>query len=154
MLLDELIPGVVTSAYDIVDDPNGWAIGGHSSGGACAFNAGWFFPDNFRKIMTHSASFIPLSDPTTADYIDMVLTEEPKPLRINLLSGENDLECCGDTWFNANNNMAANLETAGYAYRYMTSTTSHDPNPWATGDFPEAMRWLWRGYTLPHYEAP
>jgi gluconolactonase len=154
MLLHELLPNAVLNTYDIVDDPNGWAIGGHSSGGACAFNVGWLFTDKFRKIMTHSGSFINLNYPTNADYIDMVLTKPKKPLRVNLLSGTHDMECCGDSWFNANNTIAANLDTAGYVYRYMKSTTTHDPKPWATADFPDAMRWLWRGYTLPHYASP
>jgi hypothetical protein len=50
--------------------------------------------------------------------------------------------------------MAANLETAGYAHRYLKSETTHDPKPYATSDFPAAMRWLWKGYTLPHYAVP
>lgn len=47
--------------------------------------------------------------------------------------------------------MAASLETAGYSYRYQSGTGTHDPDPWATYDFPDALRWLWTGYTLPHY---
>jgi enterochelin esterase-like enzyme len=150
MLLTEMIPGVVAPNYDLVDDPNGWAIGGHSSGGACAFNAGWWFPDKFRKIMTHNGSFVDLQEPSNADYIDMVVAEPKKPLRVTMLSGTKDLG--GDRWYNANNDMAASFETAGYAYRYLKSDTTHDPNPYSTSDFPNALRWLWRGYTLPHYE--
>ncbi len=154
MLTTELLPNAVLNQYDIVDDPNGWAIGGHSSGGSCAFNVGWWFTDKFRKIHTNNGSFIDLSEPSNHDYIEIVMTEPKKPLRVTQLSGENDLECCGDTWFNANNLMAMSFMTAGYPYRYMKSTTSHDPRPFSTYDFPEAMRWLWRGYTLPHYDVP
>jgi hypothetical protein len=65
------------------------------------------------------------------------------------------LACCGTTWFAANNSMAESLEEAGYPYRYMKSTTSHDPRPFASSDFPDGLRWLWRGYRLPHYaEGP
>jgi hypothetical protein len=68
-----------------------------------------------------------------------------------MLSGTNDLG--GGTWFNANNAMAESLEEAGYVYRYMSGEGSHDPRPWASADLPAALRWLWRGYTLPHYET-
>jgi enterochelin esterase family protein len=148
-IVDEFVPQLETQ-YDLVQDPNGWAIGGHSSGGGCAFNVAWHHPEKFRKVMTHMGTFVGLQDPGNDDYRQMVREEDAKPLRVNLLSGTNDLQCCGETWFNANNDMAEGLEEAGYAFRYMVSTTSHDPNPWASGDFPEAMRWLWRGYTLPH----
>jgi len=121
MLTTELIPELAKD-FDLVDDPNGWAIAGHSSGGSCAFNVGWQFPDNFRKIMTHSGSFVGLQNPGDDDYIDLVKTTMPlMPIRVTLLSGTNDL--AAPTWFNANNNMAASLMTAGYHYRYEKSTT-------------------------------
>jgi hypothetical protein len=49
--------------------------------------------------------------------------------------------------------MSSSLEQAGYAYRYMTSTSSHDLSPFASSDWPTTMRWMWKGYSLPHYEA-
>ncbi len=151
-LLTEFLPNVVLNAYDIVDDPNGWLIGGHSSGGCCAFNAAWFFPEKFHKVVTHMGSFVGIQDDAPMDaYIDIVTTEAPKPLRVSQLSGTNDLG--GGAWFEANNNMSASLQTAGYANRYMKSTTTHNLTPWASNDFPDALRWMWRGYSLPHYEA-
>jgi hypothetical protein len=69
-------------------------------------------------------------------------------------AGVDDLACCGDTWLNANNETAMSLETAGYHYRYMRNGGSHDPAPWGTYDFANALRWLWRGYSLPHYDVP
>jgi enterochelin esterase family protein len=150
-IIDEIVPSVVASAYDLVDDPHGWSIGGHSSGGAAAFTTGWHYPDKFRKILTHNGSFVGLQDPGADEYIDEVLVEDIRPLRVNMLSGTNDLG--GGTWFNANNAMAESLEEAGYVYRYMSGEGSHDPRPWASADLPAALRWLWRGYTLPHYET-
>ncbi|HEX2880205.1 MAG TPA: alpha/beta hydrolase-fold protein [Polyangiaceae bacterium] len=156
-LINELIPALEVT-YDFVDDPNGWGIGGHSSGGSCAFTAGWNYPDKFRKIMTHSGSFIQLADdpdPGADDYRNVILTTMPiKPLRVTMSAGINDLECCGDTWRNANDETAMSLETAGYHYRYMQNGGSHDVGPWGTYDIANALRWLWRGYTLPHYDAP
>jgi len=150
MLTTELIPELAKD-FDLVDDPNGWAIGGHSSGGSCAFNVGWQFPYKFRKIMTHSGSFVNLQNPGDADYINIVKMTTPlMPLRVTLLSGTNDL--LAPQWFNANNNMAASLMTAGYHYRYEKSTTQHGPTMWHFNDFPPGLRWLWRGYTLPQYK--
>jgi enterochelin esterase family protein len=151
MLTTELIPELAKD-FDLVDDPNGWAIGGHSSGGSCAFNVAWQFPMKFHKVVTHSGSFVNLQTPGDADYINIVKMTTPlMPIRVTLLSGTNDL--AAPTWFNANNNMAASLMTAGYHYRYEKSTTQHGPTMWHFNDFPPALRWLWRGYTLPQYAA-
>ena len=150
MLTTELIPEIAKD-FDLVDDPNGWAIGGHSSGGSCAFNVAWQFPMKFHKVVTHSGSFVNLQNPGDADYINLVKMTTPlMPIRVTLLSGTNDL--AAPTWFNANNNMAASLMTAGYHYRYEKSTTQHGPTMWHFNDFPPALRWLWRGYTLPQYK--
>jgi enterochelin esterase family protein len=149
MLTTEFIPDVIEPAYDIVDDPNGWAIGGHSSGGCCAFNVAWFFNDKFRKAHTNNGSFTDLQDLSMGDYPMLITTEAPKPIRVTLASGTMDLG--GDRWFEANNDMAEALDTAGYHYRYFHSTTNHNLTPFATSAYPDMLRWLWRGYTLPHY---
>src|SRR5262249_8396226 len=47
-VLDEFIPAEITSKYDIVTDPDGWGIGGHSSGGLAAFMAAWYYPDRLH----------------------------------------------------------------------------------------------------------
>jgi hypothetical protein len=49
----------------------------------------------------------------------------------------------------ANTGMAMSFEEAGYPYRFMKSTTQHGPTKWHIFDFPAAMRWMWKGYTLP-----
>jgi enterochelin esterase-like enzyme len=151
MLTTELLPELAKT-FDLVDDPNGWAIGGHSSGGSCAFNVAWWFTEKFHKVMTHSGSFVHLQEPGDDAYIDLVKTEPKKPIRVTLQSGTMDLG--NGTWFNANNSMAMSLTTAGYPYRYMKSTTQHGPTKWHIVDFPAAMRWLWKGYSLPHYGPP
>jgi enterochelin esterase family protein len=148
MLTTELIPKIAES-FDLVDDPNGWAIAGHSSGGSCAFNAAWWFPDKFRKVLTHSGSFTDLANPGDDEYIELVKTEAKKPLRVTLQSGTGDLDNQFGNWMEANTAMAASFEEAGYPYRFMKSTTAHGPTKWHVVDFPDAMRWLWKGYSLP-----
>jgi enterochelin esterase family protein len=148
MLTTELIPEIAKS-FDLVDDPNGWAIAGHSSGGSCAFNAAWWFPDKFRKVITHSGSFTDLANPGDDEYIELVKTEPKKPLRVSLMSGTMDLDNQFGNWMEANTEMAKSFEMAGYAYRFAKSTTAHGPTKWHIADFPDAMRWMWKGYTLP-----
>ena len=147
MLTTELIPEIAKS-FDLVDDPNGWAIAGHSSGGSCAFNAAWWFPDKFRKVITHSGSFVALANPvTTPTSSDQDGAQ--KPLRVTLQSGTMDLDNQFGNWFDANTEMAMSFDAAGYPYRFMKSTSQHGPTKWHIVDFPEAMRWMWKGYTLP-----
>lgn len=150
MITTELVPELAKT-FDLVDDPNGWAIGGHSSGGGCAFNVAWLFNDKFHKVLTHSGTFVSLQEPGNHDYVNIVTMEPKKPLRVTLLAGTNDLECCGTTWFKVNNEMADSFTKAMYPYRFMKSTTQHGPTMWHFNDFPDGLRWLWKGYTLPHY---
>lgn len=150
MITTELLPELAKT-FDLVDDPDGRAIGGHSSGGGCAFNVAWQFTSHFHKVLTHSGTFVNLQQPGNHDYVNIVKAEPKRPIRTTLLAGSNDLACCGTSWFTVNNEMAATFTTAGYPYRYMKSSTQHGPTQWHFNDFPEGLRWLWRGYTLPHY---
>jgi enterochelin esterase family protein len=143
-IVDEFLKDVVLPKYDLVDDPNGWAISGHSSGGIAAFMVGWYRPEKFRKLMTHDASFS-----NTGDYMGMSLMEAVdasplKPLRVYLMSGPNDL----GGWYNANTNAFDKLTAKQYHLRYITETSQHFPPQAGIQDFAEGLRWLWRGYKL------
>lgn len=146
-LLDEIIPDVILSEYNIIDDADGWAIAGMSSGGIAAFTVGWHRPDRFHKIMIHNGSFVDIRGGDA--YPELIRTTDPKPLRVYLLSGTNDLDRSFGNWFEANNLMAAALEDRGYAYRYRSGTGGHYPPKQGVADYPDALRWLWRGYSLP-----
>ena len=67
-----------------------------------------------------------------------------KPLRVYLMSGPNDM---GD-WYAENNNAAKILAAKGYHLRYRTETSGHYPPVAGVADFPDALRWMWRGYKL------
>jgi enterochelin esterase family protein len=139
-VIDEFLKDVVLPKYDIVDDPEGWAISGHSSGGVAAFIAGWYRPEKFHKILTHDASFaIPGSSLLNA--IDAMAA---KPLRVYLMSGPNDL----GGWYDANNSAYNKLNAKQYHVRYITETSQHFPPQAGVQDFAEALRWMWRGYKL------
>ncbi len=138
-LIQEFLPTNILSKYDIVTDPDGWGIGGHSSGGIASIIAGWYWPDKFHKILTASPSF-----PNRGNkFPDEFLTSPtPKPLRIYHLAGTKDLNN-----FKAQNDEAAQVfQMLGYHYRYRPGEDAHYPPKAAMADFPSALRWLWRGY--------
>jgi enterochelin esterase family protein len=141
-VIEELLPAAILSKYDVVTDPDGWAIGGHSSGGIAALVAAWFHPERFHKVLSSSASF----SNTGGIFPARLLTvRPPKPLRVYQLSGTRDLR----DWFEQNNQAAKDLAAMGYHYRYRTGTDIHFPPAAAAADFPDALRWLWRGYHTP-----
>ena len=145
-LIDEFLPANVLGNYTIVTDPDGWGIGGHSSGGIAAFMAGWYRPEKFHKLLTHDASF-----PNTGDNMGISLqksieTSAVKPLRVYLMSGPNDLE--KPRWYDQNTAAATALAAKGYHYQYRTEDSDHYPPQAGASDFANALRWMWRGYKL------
>jgi enterochelin esterase family protein len=142
--LNEFLPDAILPNYDIVQDPDGWSAIGHSSGGIAVFNMSLLHPDKFHKVLTFSASF-----PNTGGvYPAKIATTPLEPLRVHLLSSPNDL-CCG--WYSTNTQAAADLMTKGYHYQYIIGQSPHFPTPAGVQDFPNALRWMWRGYSLPCY---
>lgn len=145
-LINEIIPDVVKSKYTIVNDADGWAIGGQSSGGIASFTVGWQRPDKFRKILTQNGSFVNIHGGDA--YPSMIRSADPKPLRVYLLSGTADLDNQFGKWLDANTAMAGALAEKGYAYRFRPGEGAHFPPVQGLADFPNALRWLWRGYSL------
>jgi enterochelin esterase family protein len=142
-LLTEFLPSEILSKYDIVQDPDGWSIGGHSSGGMAAINAAWFWPDKFHKVITASPSF----PNTGGKFPGLILTTTPiKPMRIYHMAGTNDL---AGGWYSTNQTAAMDFMKMGYHYRYRPGTGMHYPPAEAAQDFPDALRWLWRSYHTP-----
>jgi enterochelin esterase family protein len=136
-ILEEFLPSEILPNWSIVTDADGWAMGGHSSGGNASFSAAWFYPDRFHKILTANATL------GLTGLFPGALSEGPaKPIRIYLTSGSGD-----DSSFGVNNDAANNLEQLGYHYRYGSSEDVHAPPSAASSDYPDALRWLWRGYT-------
>jgi enterochelin esterase family protein len=151
-LIQEIIPNVITNSYDIVNDPNGWGIGGQSSGGNCSLIVGMHAPDKFRKILTDNGTFDNadrVDDNTPGTAFPAAITNSPVlPLRIAMLSGPNDIPVT----YQYNVDVVAALEAkGGYHYRYIEGSGGHYPPSHAIADFPDELRWLWRGYTLPWY---
>ena len=142
-LIDEFLTSVVLPNYDIVQDPDGWAIAGHSSGGSAAFAAAWNRTEKFHKVLTQNGSFNLIADA----FPGQVNAMPAKPIRVYLNSGTGDMP----GWMAANTGMANAFMAKGYHYRYMHGTGTHDPPNAGIADFPDSLKWLWKGYRLPWY---
>jgi enterochelin esterase-like enzyme len=142
-LREEFLPTEILNKYTIVTDPDGWAMGGHSSGGIASIIAGWFHNDRWHKAITASPSF-----PNKGGMFPGLFKTMPaKPLRVYHTAGTMDIG-----GFRAANDMAAmTLQMMGPPYhdRYMQTQDVHYPPHAAMADFPNALRWLWRGYKAP-----
>ncbi len=143
-LVTELIPELILGKYNITKDPEGWAIGGHSSGGICAFNVAFHHPERFRRVLTHNGSFVNIRG---GDAYPQLIRDTPeKPLKVMLLSGTKDLNIQFGNWLEANDAMARALAEKHYRYRYLRGEGEHYPPAQAVADYPTALRWLWQDY--------
>jgi enterochelin esterase family protein len=141
-LLDEILPAV-SKDYNLTADPDGRAIGGISSGGICAWTVAWERPDAFRKVLSHVGSFTNIRGGHV--YPALIRKTEPKPIRVFLQEGENDLDNLHGNWPLANRQMAASLKFAGYDYEFVMGTEGHNGKH-GGAILPESLRWLWRDY--------
>ena len=148
-ILEELLPEVETLAtadgrkIRLSADGNDRSIGGTSSGAICAFTAAWERPDAFRRVFSGIGTYVGLRG--GHGYATLVRKVEPKPLRVFLQAGSNDLDIYGGDWWIANQALERSLRFAGYEVRHAWGDGGHD-NKQATAEFPAAMEWLWSGW--------
>jgi gluconolactonase len=151
-LLEELLPEVETKktadgrAIRLSKDGNDRCIAGASSGAICAFTAAWERPDAFRRVFSAIGTYVGLRGGN--NYPTLIRKFEPKPIRIFLQDGENDLNIYGGDWWMANQEMERALKFAGYEVNHAWGKGGHDGKH-ATEVFPEAMRWLWQDWPAP-----
>jgi len=146
-LLEELLPHIATNQnLNLSTNGNDRAIAGSSSGGICAFTAAWERPDAFRRVFSSVGTFVGLRGGN--EYPTLIRKTEPKPIRIFLQDGTNDLSAYGGNWFLANEEMLSALEFAGYDVNHVWGEGGHNGKQ-ATAIFPDALRWLWRDYPAP-----
>ncbi|MEO1614857.1 MAG: alpha/beta hydrolase-fold protein [Planctomycetota bacterium] len=141
-LMTEILPEI-ESQFTITQNPELRAICGNSSGGICAFSVAWHRPDKFRKVLSHIGSFVDLRG--GHNYPPMIRKSDPKPIRVFLQDGVNDLNNRYGNWPLANQQMAKALEFAGYDYKFVFGTGKHDGNH-GGAIFPDSLRWLWQGW--------
>jgi enterochelin esterase family protein len=139
-LVDEIFPAV-GAQYNLTQDAKGRAICGISSGGICAFTAAWERPDVFHKVLSHVGSFA--DHKGGHQYPTMIRKTEPKPIRVYLQAGSNDLDIPAGNWPLANLEMAAALNFASYDYHFDFGDGPHNGNH-GGATLPESLTWLWR----------
>lgn len=139
-LLEEIIPQVQKD-YKLTESPEGWAIGGASSGAICAFTVAWERPDKFRKVFSTIGSYVDLAGGHV--YPSLIRITEHKPLRIYLQDGSGDIDNQFGNWPIANQQMDKALTYARYDHTFTFGDGAHNSKHGAS-IFPEAMKWLWR----------
>ncbi len=151
-LLDEILPEVEKQkASDgreikLSKSGNDRAIGGSSSGAVCAFTAAWERPNEFSRVFSAIGTYTGLRG---ADRYDILVRKhEPKPIKIFLQDGSNDLNNPFGDWFKANESMERALVWAGYDVKHVWGEGGHNGKH-GTAVFPEAMRWLWKDWPKP-----
>jgi len=151
-ILEEILPEVeklhTTDGRAIRLSPSGndRAIGGSSSGAVCAFTAAWERPDAFSRVFSAIGTYVGLRG--ADEYPTLVRKYEPKPLRIFLQDGSNDLNIYAGDWWKANELMERALVFSGYEVTHVWGEGQHNGKH-GTAIFPQAMRWLWKGWPAP-----
>jgi gluconolactonase len=146
-LLDELLPYISkTHGLTLSSDPNDRGIAGNSSGAIAAFTAAWQRPDAFRRVFSAIGTYVGLRGGN--QFPVLIRKSEPKPIRIFLQDGRNDLNNYTGDWFIANQDMLSALQFAGYDVRHEWGDGEHNSRH-AAAIFPDALRWLWRDWPSP-----
>jgi sugar lactone lactonase YvrE/enterochelin esterase-like enzyme len=151
-LLEELLPDVETKfatdgrAISLSKNGNDRSIGGSSSGAICAFTVAWERPDEFRRVFSAIGTYVGLRG--GQNYSTLIRKYEPKPIRIFLEDGSNDLNIYGGDWWTANLAMERSLVFAGYEVTHEWGDGGHN-NDQAKKLFPAAVRWLWKDWPAP-----
>jgi hypothetical protein len=165
-LMEEMLPEV-GKKYNLTQDPEGRAIGGTSSGAICAFTVAWERPDAFRKVISCIGSYTSIAYRPARDgqpmipggdlYPTLIRKNPPKPIRIFLQDGSNDLDNAHGHWFLANQQMLAALNYANrtadqrgqdgprYQINHVWGEGAHSDNH-GGAILPDILRWIWKDY--------
>ncbi len=159
----EVFP-LVERNYGVVisKDPEARVAMGVSSGGVAAFTMAWYHPELYHRVITYSGTYVNQASPFNPaaphggwEYPEHLVPQSPaKPIRLWLQVGDRDLLNPNSLrdgmhdWVEANNRMATALKAKGYHYQYVFCLNSgHADGKVRAQTLPEALEWVWRGYT-------
>ncbi len=151
-LLEELLPFVekqkTADGRPIIlsKNANDRAIGGSSTGGIASFTAAWERPDVFSRVFSAIGTFVGLRGGDR--YPTLIRKTVPKPIRVFLQDGSNDLNIYAGDWWKANESMERALSFAGYEVNHAWGEDGHNGRH-GTSIFPDVMRWLWKDWPQP-----
>ncbi|HWB84641.1 MAG TPA: alpha/beta hydrolase-fold protein [Bryobacteraceae bacterium] len=149
-LLEEILPEIGTHVK-LRQDGYSRAMVGESSGGICAFNAAWFKPDQFSRVLSWIGSFADLHRTPGEPHGGYVYPlrarqEEKRNIRVWLQDGAEDQENPrAGSWPLANIELANSLKMKGYDYHFTFGFGTHNQSQGAA-QLPESLPWLWRDY--------
>jgi gluconolactonase len=144
-LLEEILPEV-GKKHNLAKDGNSRAIAGASSGAICAFTVAWERPEEFGRVFSTIGTYVGLRGGN--DYPTLIRKTEPRPIRVFLQDGSNDINGYGGNWFLANQEMLSALEFSGYDVKNVWGDGAHTSKH-GGAILPDALRWLWRDYPAP-----
>ena len=154
-ILDEVLPGVEQrSTKDgrriiLSKRADDRMVGGSSTGGIAAFTVAWEHPEEFHRVFTAIGTFVGMRGGESY-YVEIRKTET-KPIRIYMQDGSHDEWKGGPEmgdWWMSNQTVERALSFAGYDVAHSWGLGTHNVNH-AAAIFPDAMRWLWRGWPEP-----
>jgi len=148
-LRDEVLPEVAKE-FPFRQDGYSHAIAGSSSGGICAFNAAWHFPQLFSRVMSFIGSFTSISWRREGNegghvYPFLIRRDPKRNIRVWLSDGSEDLENQFGSWPLQNLQMANSLKRQGYDFTLSWSSGSHN-GAHRDAELPRTLEWIWRGY--------
>lgn len=140
-LIDEFLP-VALDGLNVSPNPVDRAVCGISSSGICAFTVAWERPDQFGKVLSHIGSFTNIRGGWAYPGLVRKSHKNPKPIKVYLQDGKDDLNNLHGNWPLGNQDLAAALQFAGYRYKLEMTDGGHS-GKWGGEALPEALRWLW-----------
>ncbi len=148
-LKEELLPEVYAK-YNIRRDGYSHAIAGNSSGGICSFNAAWWHPELFSRVLSRIGTFTSIQwKPGVIDggnIFPFAVRKQPKRnIRVWLQDGSEDMENPNGSWPLQNIQMANALKIRDYDFHFVFGNGTHN-HAQGESELPEEMQWLWRDY--------
>ncbi len=140
-LIEEFLP-VALKDLNVSADPAERAVCGISSSGICAFTVAWERPDQFGKVLSHIGSFTNIRGGWAYPGLVRKTKDKPKPIKVYLQDGKDDLNNLHGNWPLGNQDLAAALQFAGYNYKLVMTDGGHS-GKWGGEELPAALRWLW-----------
>jgi len=140
-LVDEFLP-VALDGIQVSDDPGRRALVGISSGGIAAWTAAWEMPEQFGNVISHIGSYTNIRGGWAYPGLIRKTKDNPKPIKIYLQEGKDDLNNLFGNWPLGNQDMSAALRYAGYHSKLVITEGGHS-GKFAGQDLSNALRWIW-----------
>src|SRR6266704_2444623 len=86
----------------------------------------WERPESFSRVFSAIGTYVGLRGGER--YPTLIRKYEPKPIRVFLQDGSNDLNIYGGDWFKANETMERALTFAGYEVMHVWGEGGHNGN--------------------------